>query len=110
VRDNSLDLAATVRDRGPYVAAKRLETFKAIDAAAVSALHAARQLRRTVVTRGGGDWPSAPLETQGSDGRLELASFRSDRIPDQFAVYAPGAKDTQDFGYLFDLDGDGKFD
>lgn len=100
-RSASFDLAASTNRYGPYDSARRVETYLAVDAAAVAAIGAARREKRTVV---------ATSELPGDQGRLELASFRSDRRPDQFAVFAKGQKDTHDFGYLFDLDGDGRFD
>jgi hypothetical protein len=96
-----VDLAAATRGRGPYDPAQRLETYRAIDAAAVAAIAAARRTARVVV---------ATAELPDGGGRLELASFGERRRAEQFALYAPGQRDTQDFGYVFELGGAGRFD
>ena len=72
--------------------------------AATLAFRLGRKLHRDVVA-------AAPMP----DGKatLELASLHGGGRPDQFALVPPhparpGA--TEDFGYLFDVDGDGRFD
>jgi hypothetical protein len=97
----AIDLAGATATVGRFQFERRLEQHRAVDAAATAALQGAGQARRTVVA-------SADLPDGG--GRLELATFRGDGRPDQFAFVTPGTAGTADFGYLFDLDGDGRFD
>lgn len=95
----TMNQAERARAVGPWEPARRVEAWRTVDRLAVEELAARRHVGRNVVT-------SVSLE----GGRLELASFRSDRRVDQFALYAPGANDTSDFGYLFDVAGRGRFD
>ena len=41
---------------------------------------------------------------------LELVDRNGDGKAEQFALYSKGVKDTQDFGFMFDLNKDGKID
>jgi hypothetical protein len=91
------DLAAATSGLGPYREDRRLAVYGAVDDAVKGLYGSLRGAQREVV--------KAVALPDGA-GRLELARFRSEGPPVQFAF----GQDTQDFGFLLDLDGDGKVD
>ena len=91
------DLGAATSGLGPYRAERRLAVYGAVDDAVKGLYGSLGGARREVVKA---------VDLPDGAGRLELARFRSEGPPVQFAF----GKDTQDFGFLLDLDGDGKVD
>jgi hypothetical protein len=87
------DLAAATAGLGPYRAERRLAVSGGVDDAVKGLYGSLRGARREVV--------KAVALPDGA-GRLELARFRGEGPPVQFAF----GQDTPDFGFLLDLDGD----
>jgi hypothetical protein len=91
------DLAAATSGLGPYRPERRLAVYGAVDDAVKRLYGSIGGARREVVKT---------VDLPDGAGRLELARFRGEGPPVQFAL----GGDTQDFGFLLDLDGDGKVD
>ena len=91
------DLGAATSGLGPYRAERRLAVYGAVDDAVKGLYGSLGGARREVVKA---------VDLPDGAGRLELARFRSEGPPVQFAF----GKDTQDFGFLLDLDGDHFYD